>query len=82
MLVIKVDGEKLVEDPIHFTGTPIRMQRNVQIPPGPHHLRIAIWRPPQTPAAAEWDFTFSAGARASFNARLDSTWQLNVSQVK
>lgn len=81
-IVFKVDGTKVIEEPLGAVTGRLRFTREVKVAPGRHHLRLAIWRRNAQPVAAEWDFTFSPGSHPVFRADLAWNWQLTVRQVQ
>ena len=74
--IVKVDGNKVVEEPLSFSGQLMQLNRTVKVAPGAHRIRVAVWRPPAQPVATEWDCQFVAGQNMGFTVTVDKEWNV------
>jgi hypothetical protein len=81
-LVVKVDGAKVYEQDMSAGGTKQRISKELSVSSGAHHIRVAVWRPPQEPVAGEWDFTFDPGSHPVFRIDLGSNWKMEVKRFQ
>lgn len=81
--VLKVDGEKLVDQDFRAVGGSFRFVRDFAVPPGKHHLRAAVHQPDGQVAAHEWDFDFQPGTVPVFKVVLEkSPRQMTMKRVQ
>lgn len=81
-MVVKVDGTKVYEEDMPATKAATRIAKEFAVTAGLHHIRVAVWRPPQTPVAGEWDFTFEPGSHPVFRLDLKSNWKMEVKRFQ
>ena len=81
-MVIKVDGVKVYEQDMVATSAKQRITKELSVTAGSHHIRVAVWRPPQPPVAGEWDFTFEPGSHPVFRLDLKSNWKMEVKRFQ
>jgi outer membrane biosynthesis protein TonB len=80
--VVKVDGVKVYEQDMVASSAKQRITKELPVSSGAHHIRVAIWRPPQAPVAGEWDFTFDPGSHPVFRLDLGSDWKMEVKRFQ
>lgn len=81
-MVVKVDGAKVFEQDMVATSGKQRISKELPVTAGSHHIRVAVWRPPQPPVAGEWDFTFEPGSHPVFRLDLKSNWKMEVKRFQ
>jgi hypothetical protein len=82
-LVLKVDGEKLVDQNFQATQGNYRFTKDFTLPPGKHHLRVAVHQPDGKVLAQEWDYDFQPGAPPVYKVVLEKfPRQLTVKKVQ
>lgn len=81
-MVVKVDGAKVFEQDMAAASGKQRIAKELPVTAGSHHIRVAVWRPPQPPVAGEWDFTFEPGSHPVFRLDLKSNWKMEVKRFQ
>lgn len=72
-LVLKVDGEKLVEQDFEVSRGTYRFAKDFALPPGKHHIRAAVHQPDGKVIAQDWDFDFQLGTTPVFKVVLENS---------
>jgi hypothetical protein len=81
--VLKVDGEKLVDQDFRAVGGDFRLVRDFAVTPGRHHLRAAAHQSDGQVIAQEWDFDFQPGTVPVFKVVLEkSPRQMTMKRVQ
>ena len=75
-LIVKIDGNKVVEEPLSYGGQLMQLTRTIKVAPGSHRVRVAVWHPPSQPAATEWDCQIVEGQNHGFSVSVDKNWNV------